>query len=412
MKVQRTVRLKLRPTPEQVPILRATLAQYTACFNAVAVHGWSRGIRNGVQLHRDTYYPLRATQPTLPSQLVCAARVRATEAVKAALDRQKKGRPVRCPRSRSAPIRYDARSYRVTRERDAVTLATVAGRQHVPFRSRERHHRQLAVATAFDSADLLERRSGFWLYLTVTLPDVPFEDAGAVVGIDLGLDRPAVASNNTFHGPRRWRAIERRTFRLRRQLQAKGTPSARRRLRRLGSKVARFRRDCDHVLSKRLVQSVEPGTTLVVENLAHIRSRTKQRGREQRRRFHAWSFAQLRRFLTYKAEAAGCRVVGVDPRHTSQTCSRCGFQDRRNRVSQAVFRCRSCGFELHADLNGSRNVAAKYRAQSGRAVLGGPSVNRPIVGEPEGFAQQGSTGKLPAWDPGRQALARCLLGAL
>jgi putative transposase len=282
----------------------------------------------------------------------------------------------------------------VTTERDAATLATVAGRQRVAIRSRNWHRDQLDAATGFDSADLLERRSGFWLHGVVTLPDVPFVDTGAVVGIDLGLNRPAVASNNTFHGPRRWRAIERRTFRLRRQLQPKGTPSARRHLRRLRGQVTRIRRDCDHVLSKRLMQSVRPGTTLVVEQLTNIRARSKQRGRAQRRRFHAWSFAQLRRFLTYKAEAAGCRVVGVDPRHTSQTCSRCGMRDVRSRVSQAVFRCRSCGFELHADLNASRNIAARYRAQDGRSVLGGSPVNRPIVGESVAL-QHGSTGKLP-----------------
>jgi putative transposase len=139
----------------------------------------------------------------------------------------------------------------------------------------------------------------------VTLPDVRFEDTGAVVGIDLGLNRPAVTSNNAFHGPRSWRAIEQRIFCLRRQLQAIGTVRAKRRLRRLSGRTARFRRECDHVLSKRIVHSVEPGTTLVIEHLTGIRARVKQRGTTQRRRLHAWSFAQLRQFLTYKAARAG-----------------------------------------------------------------------------------------------------------
>ena len=223
------------------------------------------------------------------------------------------------------------------------------------FRSHDWHWGHLAAATAFDSADLLERRSGFWLHLVITLPGLPFVDSSAVIGIDLGLNWPAVASNNTFLGPRRWRAVEQRTFRLRRQLQAKGTKAAKRHLTRLSGRTARFRRDCDHVLSKRLVQALKPGTTLVVEELTDIRSRIRHRGHTQRRRFHCWSFAQLRQFLVYKAEAAGCRVIAVDPRGTSQTCSRCGVRDRRSRLAQAIFRCRSCGFELHADLNASRN---------------------------------------------------------
>jgi putative transposase len=203
---------------------------------------------------------------------------------------------------------------------EGASLASVSGRQIVSFSASPHATEILARATDFDSADLILRKGKLWLHAVVTLPDVPFDDSGNVVGIDLGLNRPAVISSNTFHGPRQWRAIEQRTFRLRRQFQAKGTVRAKRRLRRLSGKMARFRRDCDHVLSKRIVQSVAPGTTLVVENLTNIRTRVKQRGRAQRRRLHSWSFTQLRGFLTYKAEAACCRVVGIDPRHTSQTC--------------------------------------------------------------------------------------------
>ncbi|WP_373278595.1 RNA-guided endonuclease InsQ/TnpB family protein [Alicyclobacillus shizuokensis] len=145
----------------------------------------------------------------------------------------------------------------------------------------------------------------------------------AVIGVDMGLNRPAVTSDAQFLGERRWKDIDRRYFRLKRSLQAKGTRSAKRHLRRLSGKVHRFRRDCDHVISRRIVDSVPVGSVIVIENLNHIRSRTKQRGRESRRRLHSWTFAQLRTFLEYKAEAKGCLVVGIDPRHTSQRCSKC-----------------------------------------------------------------------------------------
>ncbi len=64
-------------------------------------------------------------------------------------------------------------------------------------------------------------------------------------------------------------------------------------------------------------------------------------------------------------------VVAVDPRHTSQTCSCCGHQARNNRRSRGRFVCRVCGFELHADLNAARNIAAKYRAEGGTPTSGG-----------------------------------------
>jgi transposase len=109
-----------------------------------------------------------------------------------------------------------------------------------------------------------------------------------------------------------------------------------------------------------------------VENLANIRTHVKQRGRESRRRLHSWSFARLRTFLTYKAEAKGCMVVGIDPHCTSQACSRCGHVHRSNRRSQSRFVCRACGFELNADLNAARNIVRKYLASGGMTAAGGP----------------------------------------
>ncbi len=78
-------------------------------------------------------------------------------------------------------------------------------------------------------------------------------------------------------GQRPWREVEARSFRLRRALQAKGPRSAKRHRRKVSGRQERFRRDCDHVLSKRLVPSVAPGR--VGEDLTDIRTRLKGRKR-------------------------------------------------------------------------------------------------------------------------------------
>ena len=125
------------------------------------------------------------------------------------------------------------------------------------------------------------------------------------------------------------------------------------------------------MVSRRLVQSVTPGTLIVIENLMEIRSTTKQNGNQQRRAMHQWSFNRLRDLLVYKAQACGCKVVDIDPRHTSQHCSRCGYVHRSNRRSQSRFKCQDCSFELNADLNAGRNLARKYLATVGMADAGG-----------------------------------------
>jgi putative transposase len=393
--MQRTISIRIETTPEQDSILFRTLEGCRDCFNAVAEHGWENRVWNGVTLHKATYYDLRADHPALPSQLVISSRMKATEAVKSAFALLKKGKKVGAPHTERGSVRYDARTYRMEVEKGLVGLSTVEGRIKFPFHLHDHGKRWLDRATGFDSADLVRRPSGWWLNVVVTIDAPEIASSGHVVGIDLGINRPAVLSNGIFLGQKRWKEIEQRYFRLRRKLQSKGSQSAKRHLKKIRRRQARFRKDCDHVLSKRIVQSVEPGSIIVFENLTDIRSRTKQRGRKQRRRHHAWSYRQLRTFTTYKAEEVGSEVVGVDPRHTSQRCSRCGFVHKRNRPTQSVFLCLSCGYEVNADWNASRNVEWKYLAEAGMSGLGGHPVNVPIVGVVEHSCSSSTHKPLP-----------------
>ena len=250
------------------------------------------------------------------------------------------------------------------------SLATVAGRVELTFTVPQ--HATQYLGGKVCSADLCERKGRYFLHIVVSLPAPLVDPSPEVIGVDLGLNHPAVTSNRHFLG-------ERRIFRLRRQLQAKGTKSAKRHLRQLSGKLFRQRRDHDHVLSKRIVAHATPGSTIVLENLTDIRERVTYKKGEGQRRMHAWSFAQFHTFLSYKAQARGIQVVKVDPRHTSQMCSKCGQQTRNNRRSQSLFLCRACGYCLNADLNASINIRDKHLAILGTALDGGSPVKRPLV---------------------------------
>lgn len=256
-----------------------------------------------------------------------------------------------------------------------MRLSTTGGRQTIPFRVLGYGAALAGYPPA--TADLIHVRGRWYPHVVVSLPAPEVAPSDVVVGCDLGLTRAAVTSDNRFHGGRRWRELEARDFRIRRKLQKCGSKSARRHLRKLSGRIARRRRDHDHVVSRRIVDGPQPGSTLAVENLTDLRSRVRARkANGGQRRLYAWSFATLKGYLTYKAEAHGIRVESLDPRHTSQTCSRCGFQSRHNRRSQSEFQCRSCGFQLNADLNGSRNIGTKQPCytRGWRAT-----VKRPIV---------------------------------
>ena len=105
---------------------------------------------------------------------------------------------------------------------------------------------------------------------------------------------------------------------------------------------------------------------IALEDLRGIRLRTTVKS-GQRERLGKWAYNQLRDFIEYKAKLVGIPVLLVDSRDTSRRCSRCGYVDKRSRVSQSEFRCCLCGYELNADFNAAENV--RWRA----------GVNQPIA---------------------------------
>jgi putative transposase len=372
--MNRTIRIQLQLDQKQRHALDETGKQFTDVFNAVCAYGWQQSEKNGVRLHHATYYQMREQYPHLNANVLIQARIKATEALKSAFDRKAKGRKVGQPQSKRSPIRYNERTYTLDWTSQTVSLSTIDGRIIVPFRVAPYSAKYQGYRAT--TADLCVRNGRYSLHVCVSVPEPAIPPSHEVMGVDLGLNHPAVTSQKKFLGSRHWKEVERRRFRLRRKLQSKGTKSARKHLKKLSGKSLRFHRDCDHVLSKRIVQDAPPGSTIVIENLTSIRERSKigkRKKHDTKRRLHSWSFAQFHTFLVYKAQEQGISIVKIDPRHTSQTCSRCGHQHRSNRKTQSLFKCRVCGYTLNADLNASYNIRNKHLASLGTTLAGGPS---------------------------------------
>jgi len=145
--------------------------------------------------------------------------------------------------------------------------------------------------------------------------------------------------------------------RLRSRLQSKGTRSAKRRLRQLKLRERRFKADVNHRIAKAIV---EPGFLIGMEDLTHIQERTTAKGKKNRRKKSKWAFAELGSFVTYKAQLAGGFAIKVDADYTSKGCPNCGHVSDKNRPGKGLtFHCERCGFTLHADLVGARNVTLR-----------------------------------------------------
>lgn len=267
----------------------------------------------------------------------------------------------------TASITYDARilTFRGDGTPHEVSIATLDGRLVLPIVAGGPHHGRLAGMRG--ETDLMLRRGRWYLSTSVDVTAKPQNKTSEYLGVDIGIVNLATDSDGERFGGAAIERVRVRHQRLRDALQARGTRSAKRHLRRLSGMEARFRTDTNHVISKRLVAKAEgTGRGIALENLQGIRDRVTVR-QSQRARHGAWAFFQLRSFVAYKAERSGVPMVVVDPRNTSRTCPVCGCCDKRNRHSQSEFRCIECSFAGHADHVASRNIA--FRA----------AVNRPIV---------------------------------
>lgn len=354
-----TASVKLLVTLEQSNALLHTLENANAACNAISEWAWQNRTFGQYALHHAKYNAIRA-EYGLTAQVVVRGIAKVADAYK--LDKQTQ----RTFNSHGA-IAYDDRILRWYVDRRTVSIWTVKGRQTIPFACGE-PQRELLKSQQGES-DLVYQHGQWYLLATCNVEDPPAAVINGVLGVDLGIANVATDSHSKQYTGEPVKACRRRVKRLRAGLQKCGTKSARKHLRRVRRKQARYVRWVNHNISTQIVQTaLSSAKAIALEDLQGIRERASAYGRQMRWLMGNWAFDQLRQFVVYKAKRVGIPVSFVDPAYTSQTCSKCGHCERSNRPHQATFQCQRCGFEIHADVNAARNLQA-------RAEL----VSRPMV---------------------------------
>ena len=100
---------------------------------------------------------------------------------------------------------------------------------------------------------------------------------------------------------------------------------------------------------------------VVIENL--VASSMRRKGKRNNHKLRSLisrfgRFGEDTATLQVQAGRAAQRLIKVDPRWTSQTCSKCGTVSAGSR-KQAVFRCVRCRFALDADEQAAHNILAR-----------------------------------------------------
>lgn len=259
------------------------------------------------------------------------------------------------------------RDYSFIDNRTKISVNTLSKRVSVSFIQPEYFNKYFDGSWSFGTAKLVFLKGKWYLHIPMTKEIADTFDKSKpshVVGIDRGLRFIANTYDekgqcNFFDGKEFLR--KRNKFaKVRAELQAKGTKSAKRRLKAISGRENRWMSDVNHQLSKTLVDRYGSNTLFVLENLAGVsfdESNLSDRTKKQRNQTRSWAFYQLEQMLTYKALEIGSCVIKVPANYTSQRCPKCGrvHKDNRNHKTHEYV-CDACGYRSNDDRIGAMNI--------------------------------------------------------
>jgi putative transposase len=184
-----------------------------------------------------------------------------------------------------------------------------------------------------------------------------------VVGVDIGMVKMLATSEGNNYGEisqeLRERTEKAKVKRSRKQklnccLDRKGKPK----VDLTDHKVQAFARNEIGRALNTMLDDLPESTAIALERLSVGSMRFKSRA--MNRWLSAAQLGYIRDRFKFKLDDRAIRYRSVQPAYSSQQCSHCGFIDSKNRLSQAQFKCKACGFESNADLNASINIAERF----------------------------------------------------
>lgn len=360
MRITLTAKIQILPSEEEAERLAETMRAYSGACNLASGRVFETRDLRLASLHDALYRELRE-RFSLKSQMAQSVLRTVVARYKAI---RTSGHTWTRPSFRHPE--YDLvwnRDYSMNGELFSVN--TLGGRVKLAFR-REGMERYLDGTWRFGTAKLVAKHGKWFLHVPMTkeAEEYAMADTQNVVGIDLGVNFLAASYDSDgaarFFSGKEVKHRRARYAKVRKELQKRGTPSARRRLKAMGSRENRWMRDVNHRVSKALVEACPPGTLFVLEDLAGVRSATERVRLKQRYVSVSWAFYDLRTKIEYKAALCGSKAIAVNPAYTSQACPKCGHTEKANRNKKKHrFRCRKCGYASNDDRIGAMNLHAK-----------------------------------------------------
>jgi putative transposase len=372
--VIRSYRFRLMPTWRQHRVMERILETQRVLYNAALEERIDTYRKLGRCITRFDQFKslvqIKSDDPrgygSLPANLHRETLRRLDEAFNGFFRRVKQGRNPGFPRFRSTR-RWDGFGFAefagITFKNGGLKFKGMTGALRVHL------HRPIAQAARILGCQFRRDAKGWSVSFQVReMIQIPHH-AGPAVGLDLGVRHFAALSDGTtipsLAAARRAASALRRTQRaLERSSRTSRSHAVRKRiLARRHLKVANTRETFLHQVSAKIARtySLIGVEKLQVANMARsakgsfkLPGRTIKRNSALNRSILDAGWGKFTNQIRYKAAWAGGRVVEIDPRFTTQTCSECGVLVAKD-LSQRVHQC-ICGLRLDRDVNAARNI--------------------------------------------------------
>ncbi len=265
---------------------------------------------------------------------------------------------------------------------NVLLLSLARGQQPISLPLPE--HLRALDASAFTEMRLVYNKSSRhyeWHLIVDDGIEVEPTIATNMAAIDLGEVHPATLTDGEealVVMSRQLRSQSQHTAKNLASLQQKQSQHKRcsRRWKRLQQRKNRFlakqelrRRNIEHKVSREVVNyAVERSIgKLFIGDVRDVADKTSKaeteangrryKGKVHNQRMSRWSHGKLRRYIQYKAQAAGIAVDDKVPEHyTSQTCPQCR---NRYKLGGRNYKCPVCGFCSHRDVVGAPNILSR-----------------------------------------------------
>ena len=195
-------------------------------------------------------------------------------------------------------------------------------------------------------------------YISFTFyTDIKPKEVNDAVGIDLGIKNFAICSDGVVYPNMKFYEKSLRKLKIsqrklsKKQKGSNNRDKARLKVSKLHKKVKNQRNDYQHKVSRELVDKYR---TICLETLK-VKNMIKNRRLAKAISDTSWSSFVSK--LEYKVAENQGYLVKIDRFYpSSKTCSNCGCVKESLKLSERIYHCKECGFEIDRDLNASINI--------------------------------------------------------